>query len=106
VHIHNCSLYTCDLTITTLPSLPSPSLFVNNPSRLAQVFVDMKEVAAGTLFEDWDMLPSKTIKVGMRCVLPVLSALHTCMPVLWSCLTRCCPSLGCAESSMAHNCRR
>ena len=30
---------------------------------LMQVYIDLKEVAAGSLKEDWDMLPPKTIKV-------------------------------------------
>ena len=28
----------------------------------AQVLIDLKEVAAGSLYEDWDMLQPKTIK--------------------------------------------
>ena len=40
----------------------------------------MKEIAAGTLFEDWDMLAPKTIKVRRRnCAhLTAARALHCC----------------------------
>lgn len=36
-----------------------------------QVYIDLKEVASGSLYEDWDMLPPKKIKV---------SILPTCIP--------------------------
>lgn len=35
---------------------------VVKPDNSYKVYVDLKEVASGTLFEDWDMLPPKTIK--------------------------------------------
>lgn len=31
-----------------------------------QVLIDLKEVAAGSLYDDWDMLAPKTIKVGVH----------------------------------------
>ena len=44
-----------------------------------QVYIDLKEVAAGSLAEDWDMLPSKTIKVCF--------SLHACTDIIHcSCL--------------------
>ncbi|GFR39621.1 hypothetical protein Agub_g85 [Astrephomene gubernaculifera] len=35
---------------------------VIKPDNTYKVYVDLKEVASGSLFEDWDMLPPKTIK--------------------------------------------
>ncbi len=35
------------------------------------MYIDLKEVAAGSLYEDWDMLPPKKIKVRI---------LPTCRP--------------------------
>lgn len=46
-----------------LPRLPAPPPSTSSPTTLPlQVYVDLKEVAAGSLFEDWDMLPAKKIK--------------------------------------------
>lgn len=35
---------------------------VIKPDNTYQVYVDLKEVSSGSLYEDWDILPSKTIK--------------------------------------------
>lgn len=37
---------------------------LHSPASCAQVLIDLKEVAAGSLEEDWDMLEPKKIKVG------------------------------------------
>jgi hypothetical protein len=47
---------------------------------LLQVYVDLKQVESGSLYDDFDMLPPKTIKVGAQqlVVLVLLVCLAVC----------------------------
>ena len=54
-----------------------------------QVLIDLKEVAAGSLFEDWDMLAPKTIKVSAVCW---LWGVCLCLCVLLQCIRLNAPS--------------
>jgi hypothetical protein len=47
---------------------------------LLQVYVDLKQVESGSLYDDFDMLPPKTIKVGVQqlALLVLLVCLAAC----------------------------